>query len=282
MPFDGNTVEFEEPIDVEVSESEPQTCLPGWLYALIALACVGIITVLAWLAWPTPSPVSAPTHAEPPQQLIRQSADGTYCLMEDSGGTLSAGPCGGRGAGRAGPAEAFAIEEDTYYDANGGIIRHDRDVFWTGRTSCGDQDCPGPAGHTSGNFINIDSNGTPQWVVSSSSSGPITYTSGQQLSGGVVAIGGLDVRSLTVLGQQIDLPPNALLTFDGNGNAVISLLHYDPQPTITWHGVKETFYDAAGFPLRSTTNVHFYNGEYCHPGYQSSAGAPAVGRMPNT
>jgi hypothetical protein len=280
MPFDGNTVEFEESIDVEVSESEPQTRRPGWLNALIALACVGIIAVLGWLAWPTPNPVSAPTHAEPPQQLIRQSADGTYCLREDSGGTLSAGPCGGRGAGRVGPAEAFAIEEDTYYDANGGIISRNRDVFGTGQTSCGDQDCLGLPAITSDNFVNIDSNGTSQLVVSSSSTGSIMYTPGQQ--GGVVVIGGLDVHSLTVLGQQIDLPPHAQLTFDGNGNAVVSLLRYDPQPTITWHGVKETFYDAAGFPLRSTTNVHFYNGEYCHPGYQSSAGAPAVGRMPNT
>jgi hypothetical protein len=212
--------------------------------------------------------------------------DAALCASVDAHGIWSAVSCGGDSTSpRSGPVEAFAIEEDTYYDANGGIISRNRDVFGTGRTSCGDQDCPGPQAITSGNFVNIDSNGTPQWVVSSSSSGIMTYPSGQQLLGGAATAamaGGMDVRSLTVLGQQIDLPPHALLTFDGNGNAVISLLHYDPQPTITWHGVKETFYDAAGFPLRSTTNVHFYNGEYCHPGYQSSAGAPATGRTPNT
>jgi hypothetical protein len=264
MPFDGNTVEFEDVVDAKVTRSSAEPIRhPMWPFAVATITAAGAFA-LVWSSPDrrTPKPVPTPVPAYQPMVAV---GGGTLCASVDAHGIWSAVSCGGNPTSpRSGPVEAFAIEEDTYYDANGGIISRNRDVFGTGRTSCGDQDCPGSQAITSGNFANI------------------MYTSGQQLSGGVVAIGEIDVRSLTVLGQQIDLPPHAQLTYDGNGNAVISLLHYDPQPTITWHGFKETFYDAAGFPLRSTTNVHFYNGEYCHPGYQSSAGAPAIGRMPNT
>lgn len=279
MPFDGNTVEFEDVVDAKVTRSSAEPIRhPMWPFVVATITAAGAFA-LVWLSpdRTTPKPVPTPVPAYQPMVAV---GGGTLCASVDAHGIWSAVSCGGNPTSpRSGPVEAFAIEEDTYYDANGGIISRNRDVFGTGRTSCGDQDCPGPQAITSG--FNIDTSGSLQWVVSSSS-GPITHTSGQQLWGGAVVIEEMDVHSLTVLGQQIDLPPHAQLTYDGNGNAVISLLHYDPQPTITWHGFKETFYDAAGFPLRSTTNVHFYNGEYCHPGYQSSAGAPATGRMPNT